>query len=94
MWSLSRLQNVCELVRARANSPNTQAFRRLGVGALLFTAAVDLASSSCGDAFLHVEERNAAAIALYRAQGFEVVADSEGVRTWASGSDTGREDGE
>ena len=91
----SRLQHVCIKLRARENSPDTQAFRRLGVGALLFAAALDLAHSKrCGDVFLHVEERNAAAIALYRAQGFEVVADSEGVRTWASGSDTGREDGE
>ena len=58
-----------------------QGFRRLGVGALLLEAACDFTRARrLGDAFLHVEERNSAAISIYKSAGFRRVEESSGTK--------------
>jgi ribosomal protein S18 acetylase RimI-like enzyme len=50
------------------------AFQRLGLGAMLFNAAVVAARArDFSDSFLHVEERNTGARAIYEAEGFVLV---------------------
>jgi ribosomal protein S18 acetylase RimI-like enzyme len=51
-------------------------FRRLGIGAQLLSGAVELARSSDGDVFLHVEERNTPAISVYQSAGFRQEPDN------------------
>ena len=51
-------------------------FRRLGIGAQLLSGAVELARTSDGDVFLHVEERNTPAISVYQSAGFRQEPDN------------------